>query len=826
MPLAQIPKLFISYSHDSPEHQDRVRILADRLRADGIDAWVDQYAPAPAEGWPMWMEKQIRNADFVLLVCTETYLQRVERREEPGKGRGVLWEVKSIYNALYTEDKGVQRFIPVLFADGQPSWIPLPLQGLTHYQVDTPEGYEDLYRHLTNQPRYEIPVLGERKALPTMVAQSYPASLAVKAAPKTPASLNQRHRQQLLKQVHLDWIEGVLDQSLYRVARIELGLADRPDFVEHPLNKMVQVPDRAPRAVSPNTSMSQIFDAQAGALLILGAPGTGKTTLLLELARDLLVRAEHDENYPIPAVFNLSSWAVRRQSLREWLIEELNERSYVPKKVARTWIESEQVLPLLDGLDEVAAEHREACVEAINNFRSEHGLLPIAVCSRVADYEALGTKLRLRNAVEVQPLTRLQVDDYLDCVGEPLRGLRTGWDDDPSFWELLETPLMLWVAVLAYRHLSHGSTPGARLERRQLFAQFVDAMFRRRGSDRRYGRDQTTRWLSSLARTLARNNQTVFYVENLDFASLPTRRQQRLARAGVGTVGVLSGVLSVGLGFVLFSLVSMLSGMLSAGLSSVLVFWQVFGLRGMLSLWVRGVSEQQLRFVLGVGLGVGLSGAFLKIQPVDRAQFRWSDVSSQRSEALRLGLRYGLIFGLIFGLVSELSAVLSEGLNEMRGLIIGVFVRLLVFGLSGGLIVALIVGLTRLFTSEAAPEARSAVNEGTKRSIRMALMAALIVLLIGVLSGGLSGGLLLGLLLGIFVGLISGGLFALKHLILRLFLWKSGSAPLRYVAFLAQAKELLFLRQVGGGYIFTHRLLRDYFVSLSESREESTVPSA
>jgi hypothetical protein len=85
------PKLFISYSHDSIEHQDRVRALADRLRSDGIDAHIDQYVPAPPQGWPMWTDAQIRTADFVLLVCTEAYLQRVERREEPGKGRSVQW---------------------------------------------------------------------------------------------------------------------------------------------------------------------------------------------------------------------------------------------------------------------------------------------------------------------------------------------------------------------------------------------------------------------------------------------------------------------------------------------------------------------------------------------------------------------------------------------------------------------------------------------------------------------------------------------------------------------------------------------------------------
>lgn len=141
----------------------------------------------------------------------------------------------------------------------------------------------------------------------------------------------------------------MLDQSLYKVARVELGLADKSELVEQPLNAVVQVPDRAPRAVQPGIPISKVFDEQAGALLILGAPGTGKTTLLLELARDLLGRAASDETYPIPVVFNLSSWAVRRERLSDWLVYELNQRSDVPRKLAKRRLESEQVLPLLDG---------------------------------------------------------------------------------------------------------------------------------------------------------------------------------------------------------------------------------------------------------------------------------------------------------------------------------------------------------------------------------------------------------------------------------------------------------------------------------------------
>jgi hypothetical protein len=68
------PKVFISYSHDSAEHQARVLGLADRLRADGVAAEVDQYEAAPPEGWPLWCEQQIEAADFVLMVCTQKLL--------------------------------------------------------------------------------------------------------------------------------------------------------------------------------------------------------------------------------------------------------------------------------------------------------------------------------------------------------------------------------------------------------------------------------------------------------------------------------------------------------------------------------------------------------------------------------------------------------------------------------------------------------------------------------------------------------------------------------------------------------------------------------
>ena len=140
-------------------------------------------------------------------------------------------------------------------------------------------------------------------------------------------------------------------------------------------------------------------------------------------------------------------------------MDELNKRYDVPRKLAKTWVDAELILPLLDGLDEVAADHREACVEAINAFLREHGLLPLVVCSRVADYEALTVRLRLPSAVLIQSLSRQQVQHYVDQAGAALAGLRTALQHDETLWELLNTPLMLSIAALAYQGRSADEIP-------------------------------------------------------------------------------------------------------------------------------------------------------------------------------------------------------------------------------------------------------------------------------------------------------------------------------------------------------------------------------
>ena len=140
--------------------------MANHLRADGVDCTIDQYILVPPEGWPRWMDKQIRDSNFVVMVRTEIYCQRVMGHEEPGKGLGVHWEGYLIYQAIYNAEAMNTKFIPVLFKSGDRAHIPAPVQSTTFYFAQTDDGYEDLYRRLTSQPRTITPALGKLRSLP------------------------------------------------------------------------------------------------------------------------------------------------------------------------------------------------------------------------------------------------------------------------------------------------------------------------------------------------------------------------------------------------------------------------------------------------------------------------------------------------------------------------------------------------------------------------------------------------------------------------------------------------------------------------------------
>ena len=686
-----------------------------------------------------------------------------------------------------------------------------------------------------------------------------------------PLSRERRNELALLHKVRAAWVHGVLDQSLYAEARLALGLETRPDAVIHGVKQVVYTDDQAPHPLPPDTRVSQVFDDAGGHLLILGAPGSGKTTLLLELARDLITRAARDEGHSLPVVFNLSTWATRRLPLPDWLTDELNLRYDIPRAIAEAWVKAERVLPLLDGLDEVQADARSACLAAINDYRRDHGLVPLVVCSRLAEFEALHARLKLDTAVLIQPLTVEQVDAYLAGLGERAAGLRDALAADPDLRALADTPLLLSILLLTYHDQPAaailadtepgsdsgsdspplvGEGPGERStpaspppmgeglgvrvldtspRRTALFGAYVARMFDRpgRSKDARYPRQQTLHWLAYLAHTLQGHAQSVFYLERLQPDWLPspaTRRQyswlDRLTWPLVfmpvfGLAGHLLGGL---LGAVVGGLLGVVwGGWLSSLASGAILVEQVH--------WSWTTARQAVRrrlgsrLIMGVIVGVVVGGAQGQV-----------DGGGGAMNGLLLGGVVGVVVGEILDRIFGRAALRwFEGLavGMYLGWIVGTEVRSgsgfakgLVVGLSEGVTLGVIAELINLLEGleGGEVESRGYPNQGILRSLQNAIVfglgAGLFSLLIAGLVGNRSGGLAFGVSMGVFWALAYGGQVVLTHFTLRFVLARYHYLPFRLVPFLDYATDRLFLRRVGGGYIFVHRLLRDYFAAL------------
>lgn len=358
-----------------------------------------------------------------------------------------------------------------------------------------------------------------------------------------------RERERLIGWTRLQWIEGVLQQSLHHEVHIELELQHDPDKVDYPASIQVSRPN-ATEALKSSRDVYRIFAESIRRLLILGAPGAGKTTILLKLAELLLRDAELDTTVPIPVVFNLSSWQEKRLPLQEWVSDELKNFHVVQKKQkALDLLQSGKLLLLLDGLDEVAEQYRGDCIAAINAFLAEMTDIGIVVCCRSRDLPA-SPQLQLQLPVEIQLLTPVQIDSYLNQLGEQAAPARLALDSlqqqlDPEHEdyeqqdELLRTPLILNMLLLAYRETPVAEiTPNTSWDEsiQHLFNTYITRMIQRSGKGKSwqqrtfpYPQERTIHWLSWLASKMHYHNQSIFRLESLqpDWWDTPEERHLR-----------------------------------------------------------------------------------------------------------------------------------------------------------------------------------------------------------------------------------------------------------------------------------------------------------
>lgn len=153
------PSVFISYSWDSQEHKDWVREFAERLVANGIDVRLDQWVLQPGQSLTQFMEAQVADCEYVVLVCTPNYAQRAAARSG-----GVGYEQQIISGHLLT---GVPRekFIPIVrsgeFEPGPQHAIPAHFAGVFSIDMRTAEKQdselETLLRAIYKKPLHSAP---------------------------------------------------------------------------------------------------------------------------------------------------------------------------------------------------------------------------------------------------------------------------------------------------------------------------------------------------------------------------------------------------------------------------------------------------------------------------------------------------------------------------------------------------------------------------------------------------------------------------------------------------------------------------------------------
>jgi hypothetical protein len=257
-----------------------------------------------------------------------------------------------------------------------------------------------------------------------------------------------------------------------------------------------------------------------------------------------------------------------------------------------------------------------------------------------------------------------------------------------------------------------------------------------------------------------------------------------------------------------------LGGAGGSGLASGLGSGLLFGLMGALAGGLSG------------GLGLGLSGRPRRIGVVETVGWSTSDASRSALGGLVAGSILGAVAGLVFPLTDRVVAGAPDRGAGLLPTANNVPLFALIFGVAGALAFGLTGGLAGREL-----ETRVVPNQGIYRSARAAVLVGLLSCVVFSVAGGLafasSGRLAFGLLLGPAVGLPAalalGGYACLSHAALRVVLWRTGALPLDAASFLDYATERIFLRRVGGGYIFVHRLLQDYFASASpDARPVST----
>jgi hypothetical protein len=635
-----------------------------------------------------------------------------------------------------------------------------------------------------------------------------------------------------------------------RSAHIALRFERKPDAVTYS-NKPVSQ-ERSPSPDEDETCLHQILASSHG-LLVLGGAGSGKTTVLFELAQDLLTATDehHDQSAPvttkpIPVVLNLSTWGEELESREDdlddgndgtiripntdlkfegWMISALNIQYNLPSNLGRLLVDNDQLMPLFDGLDEVNDRNRDMCVRAINRFARNH-LVDIVVSCRSEEYEKIPTRISFGEAVMIKLPTPEQARAYL--TDRRAQGALQDAKGNGGLQSLLTTPLMLDIVARVYAGQSAqpgdlAGMTGTLAERRsRILSAYKDRMLALRPVPRYFWSDgtreqspreiegkwkfQSVLWLVWLARLTRHRAQSEFHLDRLQPDCLPSPAQRRLVVVlpalcmGLATTIIMASIIAFKWPFTVAVTWGLLGG--------ILIGFDGLGWRTLLRRHDRPVVDS-----------------------VEEVRWKWS--RTRVAAGAGIGAAAGLATGLIARLLGELRDVLhprgvwNDSLLVLQKLgewpawaaicVTAMGACAVMSGLGGGLSRGLTVPNEGILRS-----ARRAFSVGVPAGLFGGFIAGVVIRPIA----SIYTGVMMFFFFAFAVGLVFGGRACLRHIFLRLLLMYNDFAPMRYNAFLQDSADRLFLHRSASGYAFAHQIIRDYFAEYYDPRDPPYARSA
>ena len=472
-----------------------------------------------------------------------------------------------------------------------------------------------------------------------------------------------------------DWLNAKSYREHFTDPRINLTLSIREDAINQRWGDVVSTP--ATSSMLPEgTTICTLWDKGCQSQLVLGVSGSGKSLALSQLAEKLLSHSKTQGYTPVPVILKLATWKSDK-TLFDWICAELKNRYDIPEKIAVDWILNDDIVLLLDGLDEVRYESREECIRALNEFIHRYATIGLVVTCSSEPYMCLQSRILLRYGFEIQPVSPIQLEQYISQVEFPER-FRVIFGVIFEGDSLVITPFLLYCIQSIARNenltnrLLNEANPVSKMV---ISMYYIEAKL---GTKPRwpYSHKDTIRWLCWIANVMNENSQKVFLVEDIQPKSLNTSVSQ-------AAYVVITEVL-------IWIIYGMLIGItIGISVSVITGFWMslLYGIfMGSIAGIVAGIiNSASIGVLKSVSLALSLFGSVLRLGiqrlfglPRPPAKTPRQHIHNRSLQLLLLVIFFGLFPALLCGVIgvflSGISGLVAFGLfGALLGGALGVF---------------------------------------------------------------------------------------------------------------------------------------------------------